>query len=84
MRIQTTASASRVERVLLLPLVLICIHTSFLVALFALNKMLGARVRNVTTFVVAGLAGSAALYGYQARFSTGNENKFCFGFGIYS
>jgi len=73
MHIQHSAYASRVELVLLSPksLSLFCIHISLPLALFALSKMFAIRLRNVAPFVVAGLTGSAALYGYQARFSAG-------------
>ena len=50
---------------------LISIHISLPFALLALDKMSAIRLRSVTPFVVAGLTGSAALYGYQARFSAG-------------
>ena len=66
------------ELVLLPPDALVVCCIRFLPTHFA-KKMFAARLKNATPFLVAGLAGSATLCGYQTRYSTGKQQT-CFGF----
>lgn len=75
---KTILFASFVGVVLLLPYIhtleAICIR--FLLTYFA-KKMFAARLKSLTPFLVAGLAGAATLCGYQTRYSTGKQQTLC-------
>ena len=69
---------SRVERA-----AWICIRISVFFAHFTWKNMLLTRLRRATPFVVTGLVGSAALYGYKARFLEQGRKRELLYFGMF-